>query len=316
MKRMAKFLGVVLLAGLLLVGCSNKTAQGAANTNTGKTLTNPATVSQNVQTVTTKFSSRSYAPITVQAGVPVRWTIQLDAKDLNGCNNEMVIPEYNITQPLQAGETVVEFTPTAAGTIPYSCWMGMIRSQIIVVDSLGETTPPQPSNEAEVNNTAATAYNQLTLANPSQETSELSIAIASIENRRGTVAIPMGQYGYGPDVVLVQRGVETDFQFDTLARSCASELYFPQISDKIDIAQTPTVTVVPEEDFTIQCTMGMYVMNVLVVDDLTSPETQALLDDITANPETYRPQTSGCSFAGTGANGPGGSAQGGCCGRG
>lgn len=54
-----------------------------------------------VQTITTKFSARACAPITVQKGVPVRWIIQLDAKNLNSCNNEMSIPAYDITQPLQ-----------------------------------------------------------------------------------------------------------------------------------------------------------------------------------------------------------------------
>jgi plastocyanin domain-containing protein len=97
---------------------------------------NPAVVNGDVQTVATEFSSRRYAPITVQAGIPVRWTITVAPGNLNGCNGALMIPKLNIRQPLAVGETVVEFTPTETGNLAYSCWMGMIRSVITVVDDL------------------------------------------------------------------------------------------------------------------------------------------------------------------------------------
>jgi hypothetical protein len=100
---------------------------------------NPATVEGDVQTITSQFTSRRYAPITVQAGIPVRWTIQVAQGNLTGCNNAMLIRQFNIEQRLKVGDTVVEFTPEKTGTIPYSCWMGMIRSTITVVDDLAET---------------------------------------------------------------------------------------------------------------------------------------------------------------------------------
>ena len=78
----------------------------------------------------------AYTPITVQRGVPVEWTIVADADRLNGCNNEIVVPAYGLTVALQPGENVVEFTPGESGAVTYSCWMGMIRSSIYVVDSL------------------------------------------------------------------------------------------------------------------------------------------------------------------------------------
>lgn len=86
------------------------------------------------QTVTIELSPRSYAPITVKKGIPVKWIINADTQNINGCNNEILIPKYNISKQLVPGENVIEFTPTEAGTIPYSCWMGMIRSQITVTD--------------------------------------------------------------------------------------------------------------------------------------------------------------------------------------
>lgn len=93
-----------------------------------------------VQKVTTTLSSGRYEPIAVQAGVPVQWNIQADASDINGCNNRIVIPEYNIEKQLEPGDNIIEFTPDKTGTIPYSCWMGMIRSQISVVNDLGDSS--------------------------------------------------------------------------------------------------------------------------------------------------------------------------------
>jgi sulfite exporter TauE/SafE/copper chaperone CopZ len=99
-----------------------------------------AVVEGGVQKVTTTLSPGRYEPIAVQAGVPVQWNIQADASDINGCNNRIVIPAYNIEKQLEPGDNLIEFTPDKTGAIPYSCWMGMIRSQISVVDDLGDST--------------------------------------------------------------------------------------------------------------------------------------------------------------------------------
>ena len=73
-------------------------------------------------------------PSPFMRGVPVKWIIQADESDINGCNNQMLIPKYNIEKKLVAGDNIIEFTPTETGTVPYSCWMGMIKSSITVVN--------------------------------------------------------------------------------------------------------------------------------------------------------------------------------------
>ncbi len=85
-----------------------------------------------VQLVHTTLDYRSYDPITVKAGIPVRWTITADSRVLNGCNEALVVPEYSIQKGLAPGDNIIEFTPAEIGTFPYSCWMGMIRSSITV----------------------------------------------------------------------------------------------------------------------------------------------------------------------------------------
>lgn len=91
-----------------------------------------AVIKDGSQTVTTKLESGKYQPITVYAGVPLKWTIIADKGTLNGCNNEIIIPQYGKQQKLELGENIFEFTPTQTGTITYTCWMGMISSTITI----------------------------------------------------------------------------------------------------------------------------------------------------------------------------------------
>lgn len=128
------------LSGLNIPYLSNISSPAHSN--------NTAKISGNLQTVTTKLYPGKYEPISVQKGIPVKWTIKAEEKDINGCNNEIYIPKFNMAKKLQAGDNVIEFTPTEKGTFVYSCWMGMIRSSITVVDNAEDAAANQ-SNTAE-----------------------------------------------------------------------------------------------------------------------------------------------------------------------
>ena len=97
-----------------------------------------------VQSITTEFGANRYQAFVVQAGVPLKWTIRVRAEDLNGCNNPFVVPSLRLKKTLVPGDNLVEFTPGATGVIPYSCWMGMIRSRIEVVASLADAPSAAP----------------------------------------------------------------------------------------------------------------------------------------------------------------------------
>jgi uncharacterized protein len=99
-----------------------------------------AKLENGVQRVTTEFKGGYYVPFTVQAGVPVRWTIRVTEDELNGCNNPVTIPAYGISKTLVAGDNLVEFTPKKTGTIAYTCWMGMISSRINVVKEISSAS--------------------------------------------------------------------------------------------------------------------------------------------------------------------------------
>ena len=85
-----------------------------------------------VQVVNSTLGPGGYPDITVQAGILVKWVIDAPEGSINGCNYMMVIRDYGIEYAFQTGENIIEFTPTEAGTVPYSCWMGMIRGDILV----------------------------------------------------------------------------------------------------------------------------------------------------------------------------------------
>ncbi|MCD7828470.1 MAG: sulfite exporter TauE/SafE family protein [Clostridiales bacterium] len=92
-----------------------------------------ATVNGDKQYISSSLHSNGFDDLQVEAHIPVVWTLTVDSDTLNGCNNEIVIAEYNIQIKLQEGENIIEFTPTEEGTFTYTCWMGMLKNTITVV---------------------------------------------------------------------------------------------------------------------------------------------------------------------------------------
>ena len=93
-----------------------------------------ARIENGVQVVSSTLAPGAYPDITVQAGVPVRWTIHADEADINGCNYKLIIRDLDLSMSFQPGDNLLEFTPKKPGTIQYSCWMGMIRGTITVTE--------------------------------------------------------------------------------------------------------------------------------------------------------------------------------------
>ena len=97
-----------------------------------KVIMNYAVEDGNIQVVNSSLRYGDYDVIVVKNHTPVRWIITADKKNINGCNNEIIIPKFDIDVKLVEGENIIEFTPRDKEIVNYSCWMGMIKSQIIV----------------------------------------------------------------------------------------------------------------------------------------------------------------------------------------
>lgn len=97
-------------------------------------MSDTARTDHGIQYVSSMLEAGHYPDITVRAGLPVHWTIYAGENDINACNAEMIIPALNLSLRFQPGENILEFTPKISGMIPYSCWMGMIRGNITILE--------------------------------------------------------------------------------------------------------------------------------------------------------------------------------------
>ena len=310
-------LGVVMVTrGLNLSGINVASAAGISATTSAD---NVAKVSSNVQNITTKLQSGEYTPITVQKGIPVRWVIQATENDLNGCNQELTIPKFGITKKLVSGDNIIEFTPDKEGTIPYTCWMGMISSTITVVADANNSS----SSSSNVGNPLPTdAQNGGSGSSPNLGSPNLgssssggccaagsqatkftggkiptdNIQLAKIVDGTQEVTITVNNQGYSPAVVVLQKGIKAKIIFKPEAlNSCNSYITFPELSKQLNLSsgQTEISVLSPQSDITFQCGMGMLHGYVKVVDDLNKVN----LDDI-KNTVNNRKPTSGSSGGG------------------
>ncbi|MGN1329791.1 MAG: sulfite exporter TauE/SafE family protein [Clostridia bacterium] len=121
-------LGIGMLSNGLSLSGININIESKAN------YENMAEMISDYQTIKTTIDYGSYEPITVKKGIKVKWIINVPKGKLNGCNNEIIIQKYNLDIKLKEGENVIEFIPNEKGVITYTCWMGMIKSTITVID--------------------------------------------------------------------------------------------------------------------------------------------------------------------------------------
>lgn len=113
---------------------NNGLSLSGVSLNMSNTYENVAEVNGDYQTIETEIDYGSYEAITVKKDILVKWIINVPKGKLNGCNNEMIISAYGLDIKLKEGQNIIEFIPTETGTVPYSCWMGMIKSSINVID--------------------------------------------------------------------------------------------------------------------------------------------------------------------------------------
>lgn len=140
---------LVMMLGFVMISRGLSLTGTATPSVTPVNYSNVAVIENNRQIVKIQLEPYYYEPIVVQKGIPVTFIIEAEQSNINGCNNAIVIPAYNLQDNIIAGENIFEFTPTETGTISYACWMGMIRSTIEVVEDISAlapaTSPEEPS---------------------------------------------------------------------------------------------------------------------------------------------------------------------------
>ena len=125
---------------LVIVLGLNMTISGMATLGINPTLSTDSTtrveasIVDGVQVVEFDLERRNYEDIVVKKGIPVKLVINTNQGTLNGCNRSLILKDFGIEQDLTLGENEITFTPSNTGTYTYSCWMGMIRNSIKVID--------------------------------------------------------------------------------------------------------------------------------------------------------------------------------------
>jgi plastocyanin domain-containing protein len=247
------------------------------------------------QEVQTTVESGRYHPLLVQAGVPVRWIIRVKADDLNGCNNPLTVPQYGIRKQLVPGDNLIQFTPDKAGTIGYTCWMGMISSYIKVVPDLtriaaADLKPPsQDDLGAALGSALGSAGGGCCGATPAGfaggkiPVDQIQVARFAGEGQEAEVVV--NDQGYSPAVIVVQKGVKAKIRFAAeKLNSCNYLVYFPEYQGGLDLSkgrlETPYLEV--SEDFTFECGMSMLHGYVKVVEDITRVDLNAVRKQVAA----------------------------------
>lgn len=84
------------------------------------------------QTITLQVDDTSYAPQRVTARAATPTTLILRTEGTNGCTRAFVIPDLGVQQILpETGSTSIDLGSRPAGTLQYSCAMGMYGGEIV-----------------------------------------------------------------------------------------------------------------------------------------------------------------------------------------
>ena len=93
----------------------------------------------------------SYPALTVQRGIPVEFTLNVEQESICDDNENLTFPDFGVENVrLVPGENTVNFMPDESGVFPFGCVSGSIKSTITVVESLGFTNNNSPAESSSV----------------------------------------------------------------------------------------------------------------------------------------------------------------------
>ena len=238
---------------------------------------NNAEVVDGVQVVSSTLQAGRYPNITVQAGVPVKWVIDAPDGSINGCNNRILISDYGIEYTFHTGENVIEFTPVNVGTVRYSCWMGMIRGNIFVMDGTGDDIAAS-STEVSVPTPAGYTIPTETLAIALPTTDESG-------NEIQEVSIELTDNGFSPAVIVVQRDLPVYWNIENSLTDAenGTNLLVPYYSTQLALGSGDNLlSLYPSESFDVSTGDNRFYCYVKVVDDLSVVDESTVQEEVNA----------------------------------
>jgi len=213
---------------------------------------------------------------TLRKGVPVKWVI--DGQQLTSCNKAIQVPKLGLEFDIKPGLQTIEFTPTESGTIPWSCWMGMIPGKFIVLE--GEEPKPAetpPAVQAVVQSTTSTV----------PKAAPTSTTVKTDSGEYQTIRMNVTAGGWQPNKFLLKTGVPVKWVIDGQEiNGCNRAIKVPSLGLQFDIKPgLQTIEFTPTESGTIpwSCWMGMIKGTFVVKDDADAGnqrQVQAELDKV------------------------------------
>ncbi|KPU45492.1 copper-exporting P-type ATPase A [Oxobacter pfennigii] len=222
-KRILKFSGILIIVlgfimsnrGLALAGVNINPLQIIQSQDqNSNTPASKAELKDGIQVVKTAATYYGYEPavIYVQKGIPVKWTVE--GQQITSCNNAIIIPSLRIQKEIKKGENIIEFTP-GDNDINYSCWMGMIRGVIRVVDDLEAVDIKNADSSIDSSSNiqsqpAPSIYGD----DISQIKSERLVKKALVSGNNQTVDIKGIGYEFDPLILVVNKDIPVKISVD------------------------------------------------------------------------------------------------------
>lgn len=285
------FLGISMLGrGFSLSGINILKSVNTKNANISM-------IKSGIQYVESKITSSSYEPIIVQKNIPLKWIIKSDSSSLNGCNNPITIPQYNISRKLIPGNNLIEFVPDRSGIITFTCWMGMISSTIKIVEDINNISKieiSELSNDQKKNTSSCCSQDQRNV-----QTGKIFIPdeyFTGSNYKPGESYIKDGvQYiftevtdnGYDPNIIIIQKGIKTKWTiFDKSQNEYNNRLLIPIYNVWIELKNDENlIEFIPEIDFGFDSRQNDFHGYMAIVNDINNYDDEEIKNKI----ENYQP---------------------------
>jgi sulfite exporter TauE/SafE/plastocyanin domain-containing protein/copper chaperone CopZ len=270
-------------AGITLSGFTMPSLVGFANA-----APLPGTLgTDGVQAITTYQDADGYSPanVVIYAGYPTRWTVE--SSTTATCAASLWIPDLDIRARLNKGANSFELPPLRAGTVTYTCAMGMYSARITVVDAPADATAlgADASVRPDPTTTPAAAEDGFGpwSAGETATTGPTASVAPTAAPSPTPVATPAGQAlrtwqdesGYGPAVARITAGIPTTWTVESRSQaSCAAYLVVPSLGIEKILDPGDNVIVLPALEAGIlqyTCGMGMFSGAILIEDAQPAP---------------------------------------------
>ena len=171
-----------------------------------------AVINGDEQILKISATASGYSPKTTYIQRGIKTKLIIDGDTITSCNNQVIFPSLNIKKTLSKGENIIEFTPTDED-INFSCWMGMKRAQIKVVDDINSIQQDSTSSSTNTTPTENEEMQFYGLPVSKIPTSKL-IKSTEISNNEQSINITGLVDSFEPLVIVVRNDLPLTVNFD------------------------------------------------------------------------------------------------------